>query len=341
MSANLDMTTGAAAIAFLGSRNDVWHRQGTEMPADASIDTWATAAGLAWTAHAVPAIAALDGAHFDHIPADKRFHIVEGQRFIVRGDTGHALGYVSDGYQIVQPRDVLDWFARYISVDDRFQLDVAGALDGGRTIWATATFNGPVDIAGDEHRARVLMSTTFDGSGATINQGTMTRVVCQNTIRMAWADKRAVVRTRHSTRFDAARVGKELGAIAQGFANYKAVGDALAGVEMAKEEVSAFFKAALDIPFDAKQEDISSRKLGQFSALSNAYRTTAAEGHTGNAWAALQAITRYVDHDRSTRKDPTGEAQFVSAQFGSGDALKGKAMDLLLPCVRDKELVAA
>jgi phage/plasmid-like protein (TIGR03299 family) len=341
MSANLDMTTGAAAIAFLGSRNDVWHRQGTEMPAGATIEEWATAARLAWTAYAVPAIAALEGATFDHILAEKRFHVVEGQRFIVRGDTGHALGYVSDGYQIVQPRDVLDWFARYISVDDRFKLDVAGALDGGRTIWATATFNGDVSIAGDSHVARVLMSTTFDGSGATINQGTMTRVVCQNTIRMAWADKRAVVRTRHSTRFDAARVGRELGAIAQGFAEYKQVGDALAGAEMAKDEVSRFFKAALDIPFEAKPEEISTRKMNQFAALSSAYKVTAQEGHTGNAWAALQAITRYVDHDRATRKDPTGEAQFTSAQFGSGDALKGKAMELLMPRIRDKVLVAA
>ena len=41
---------------------------------------------------------------------------------------------------------------RYISVDDRFQLDVAGSLKGGAVIWATAKFNGDIDIAGDRMR---------------------------------------------------------------------------------------------------------------------------------------------------------------------------------------------
>jgi len=41
-----------------------------------------------------------------------------------------------------QPAELLDWFKQYISVDDRFQIDVAGSLKQGEIIWATATFNG-------------------------------------------------------------------------------------------------------------------------------------------------------------------------------------------------------
>ncbi len=148
MAHNIDMTNDRANIAFRGLRTDVWHRLGQEMQAGMSIDQWAVAAGLEWTAIKVPALAALAGAQFDHIDADKRFMPVEGQNFVVRSDTGHALGYVSDRYQPVQPRDVLDWFDRYIAVDDRFQLDVAGSLKHGEIIWATATFNGDMVVAG-------------------------------------------------------------------------------------------------------------------------------------------------------------------------------------------------
>lgn len=346
MAHEIDMSNGRANIAFIGSRNDVWHRLGTEMQSGMTVDQWATAAGLGWEAVKVPAIAALEGNRFDHVDAGKRFAPISDRFFIVRDDTGACVSNgqtVSDIYQNVQPRDVLNWFDRYIAVDDRFHLDVAGSLRGGSSIWATATFNGGLEIAGDKHVARVLMSTTFDGSGATINQGTMTRVVCANTMRTAHADSRAVVRTRHNTKFDAARVGKELAQIAQGFATFKKVGDAMAQAEMAKEEVSRFFKDCLDIPFDVPASEVSSRKQNQFSDVAAAYRTSVGEGApAGSAWAALQAITRYVDHSRSTRNDDgTGEAKFASAQFGSGDALKGKAMALLLPRVKDKVLVAA
>ena len=95
MSANLDMANGRANIAFLGSRKDVWHRMGQEMLPGQSIDTWATAAGLGWEAVKVPAIAALQGPRFDHIPASQRFLPVADRAFIVRSDTGSVLGYVS------------------------------------------------------------------------------------------------------------------------------------------------------------------------------------------------------------------------------------------------------
>jgi phage/plasmid-like protein (TIGR03299 family) len=349
MSANLDMTNGRANIAFLGSRNNVWHRQGQEMLPGQTIEQWAVAAGLNWEAIKVPAIAALSGPEFDHIEASQRFRKVDDRSFVVRGDTGDVLGYVSgekanEGYQIVQPRQQLDWFDRYIAVDDRFAIDVAGSLNGGRQIWATAKYNGELSVCGEAHKAYVLMSTTFDGTGATKNQCTVTRVVCENTIRLAHSDTRAVINTRHSTKFDAAKVGKELSQLAQGFATFKAVGDAMGRVEFAKDQVSDFFKDCLEIERTAKREDISTRKANQFVELGVAYKKSVAEGAPKDTvWAALQAITRYVDHERSVKNGDNSEqvARFASAQFGSGDALKGKAMNLLLPLVKDRVLVAA
>jgi phage/plasmid-like protein (TIGR03299 family) len=343
MAHNLDFSTGQAAIAFLGSRNDIWHKHGQEKQPGESIESWAKDARLDWNAVKVPAIAALQGAQFDHLDPTKRFVPVEDRFFVVRTDNGHPLGYVSNIYQPVQPIDVLEWFQKYISVDDRFQLDVAGALKQGEIIWATATFREPLSIAGDKHVARLLMTTTFDGSGSTLNQATMTRTVCNNTLDVALADKRAVIRTRHSTKFDGAKVGKELATLAQGFASYKKLGDALALNEISKGEISEFFKGCLDIPFDAKQADISPRKLNQFAALGASYRATVKEGTQPNtAWAALNSVTRYVDHDAVFSSKPASdEKRFLSTQFGHGANLKAKAMGLLLPRVQDKVLIAA
>lgn len=335
MAHNIDMTNGRANIAFLGSRNDIWHRMGQEMLPGQSMQEWAKQAGLDWTALKVPAIAALAGPQFDHLDPTTRMREVGGQSFVVRSDNGRPLGYVSQQYQPVQPIEVLEWFQQYIGVDDRFHLDVAGSLKSGEIIWATATFRDSLSIVGEEHKARLLMTTTFDGSGATINKATMTRVVCNNTLDAALADKKAIIRTRHNTKFDAARVGSELAAIASGFEHYKAMAEGMVQVQQSAADVSHFFKAMLEIPFDAKSDDISSRKMGQFKALGQAYSDTVREGtQPGTAWTALNAITRWVDHDRASRGGENGkeEARMLSANFGgSGSALKAKAVALLAP----------
>lgn len=345
MAHNLDMTNGRANIAFLGSRADVWHRLGQEMQPGQTIEEWAAAAGLNWHAVKVQAVAVLAGNGFAHLPAAEVLREVEGQKFVVRSDNGQPLGYVSDQYQPVQPRETLEWFQRYVGVDDRFQIDCAGSLKKGEIIWCTAKFRESLDVVGEAHTARLLMTTTFDGSGATVNKGTMTRVVCNNTLDAALgSDKRAVIRTRHSTKFDADRVHRELSTIISGFSQYKAMAEAMVAVDMSREQVSKFFKAVLDIPFDAKADDISGRKMNQFQALSNAYGVTIQEGTKPNsAWAALNAVTRYVDHERSTRNAENGvdEARVISANFGSGSALKSKALNLLLPDFKMPELVAA
>lgn len=341
MAHNIDMTNGRANMAFLGSRSDIWHRLGQQMEQGQSIEAWAEAAGLGWNAVKVPAIADITQLHLSP-SATQHLRSVEDRFFVARSDNGHPLGYVSDVYQPVQPAQVLDWFQRYVGVDDRFQLDVAGSLKQGEIIWATATYRDSLSIVGEEHKARLLMTTTFDGSGATINKATMTRVVCNNTLDAALADGgKATVRTRHNTRFDAVRVSRELAAIAQGFEHYRVMAEAMVAADMSAEQVSQFFKACLDIPFDTKKEDLSTRKLNQFQALRNAYSETVREGTKPlSQWAALNAITRYVDHDKSTRGDNKDEARVLSANFGSGAQLKAKAVALLMPDL-NRLLVAA
>jgi len=331
MSHNIDMSNNRANIAFRGSRDDVWHKMGQEMAAGMSVEDWAKAAGLDWTADAQEAFVSING---EMVRVPDRY-------FNVRSDTKHVLGAVSDRYQAVQPIDVLRWFERYISVDDRFELDVAGSLKQGEIIWATAKFNGPMTIGGENHVARLLMSTTFDGSSPTVNQATVIRVVCNNTFSAAQFDKRAVVRTRHNTAFNPGKVAKELATIAQSFEVYKLMGDALAQAEMAKEEIAVFFRQMLDIPVEATTADISTRKLNQYTDMARAYQTSVQEGAEPNTpWAALQAVTRYVDHDRQTRGAETEtEGRFTAAQFGSGAAFKDRAMQILMPRIKDKVLI--
>ena len=317
-------------IAFLGSRADVWHHLGSEMVPGQSLEVWAQEAGLNWAAVKVPALA-------DCSSLGQGLRPMRDRSFVVRSDTAAPLGYVSgeddgEGYRIVQPAEVLDWFQRYIGVDERFALDTAMSLKGGALIAVTAKFNGALNVLGEDHKARLLMTTSFDGSASTINQMTMTRVVCKTTLNVALTDKRAAIKTRHSSAFDAAKVGAELAGLAASVEGYRAMADAMVAIHLTARQVSDMFKSLLAIPFDAEQEDISTKKMNVFSALVTSYQETVAEGTPpGTAWTALNAVTRFVDHERATRGGASPlEARFLSAQFGSGASLKAQAHKLLL-----------
>jgi phage/plasmid-like protein (TIGR03299 family) len=317
-------------IAFLGSRADVWHHIGSEMVPGMALEVWAEEAGLNWSAVKVPALA-------DCSSLGQGLRPMRDRSFVVRSDTAAPLGYVSgedenEGYRICQPLEVLDWFQRYIGVDDRFELDTAMSLKGGALIAVTAKFNGPLNVLGEDHKARLLMSTSFDGSASTVNQMTMTRVVCNNTLNIALADKRAAIKTRHSSTFNPVKVGEELAGLAASVAGYTAMAEAMVAIHLSARQVSDLFKSLLAIPFDAKEDDISTKKLNVFHALGDAYTATVAEGtQAGTAWTVINAVTRFVDHERATRGGASPvEARFLSAQFGSGAALKAQAHKLLL-----------
>jgi hypothetical protein len=186
-------------------------------------------------------------------------------------------------------------------------------------------------VLGEDHNARLLMTTSYDGSASTINQMTMTRVVCNNTLNVALTDKRAAIKTRHSSVFDAAKVGRELAGLAEsvglqrnGVCHGGARHDAAAGLGRVQ--------TLLAIPFDAVSEDISSKKMNVFLALVNSYQETVAEGTQGrhrlDRAQRCDPLRRSRAHDARRRLAP-GSAVPV-AQFGSGAALKAQAHSLLL-----------
>lgn len=341
MSANLDETLGFVALAFVGPRSKIWHGTGQSVDAKVlelgralTIEEWSALSGTGFEVAKVPVLVALHGAEYDHVDATKRMLPYPDRFATVRTDTGAPLGLVSDRYNLVQPSVIQETFGALLAVDDRFALTTMGSLDSGRRIFAQATFNGEQTIGGDAHRAKLLMSTTFDTSSCTRLQGCSERVVCENTIRVAMGENAPIVDVRHSAKFDREKAVKQLAKIAAGFVQYKQIGDALAAHVMAKEQLTTFIRDMLDIPADAKQEDVSTRKQNQrqsiIDALSISCNERAVKISTGiDAFTALQAITRYVDHDRDA-----GDTE--NRLFGSGAALKDKALGLLMPFIADR-----
>ena len=203
---------GQDAMAFVGSRANVWHGLGQQLTEDASIDTWKTEAGLDWNAKSVPVQYAINAA----------VHSFKGRKVIYREDTGAALSVVSDAYKIVQPGVALEFF-RNLTEENHFTMETAGCLFGGKKVWALAKTGKSVKLRGvDEIKPYLLMATSLDGSMATVAHFTATRPVCDNTLRMAIGANgaSAKVRIHHNTDFEIASAQKELGIANQAWDNF-------------------------------------------------------------------------------------------------------------------------
>src|SRR5690349_4086657 len=135
MGHDIDETTGRPAIAYVGEKP--WHGLGEALPEGQPIELWLDKARLAWELKRLPVQYLADGIH--RTMADKFV--------LARSDTHEALSIVSGDYQIVQPKEVLEFY-RDLMDDYGYTLETAGALDHGRKVWALAKTG--VTAAADE-----------------------------------------------------------------------------------------------------------------------------------------------------------------------------------------------
>jgi phage/plasmid-like protein (TIGR03299 family) len=313
-------TTGMAEIAYVGQKP--WHGLGQELNPEADIDTWSKMAGLDWEAKVSP----VRFQPFNEVQDTLRVH---GQNVVYRSDTFAPLGLVTDRYKLHQPKDVLDFF-NVLMQSAGFKLEVAGAIKGGKRIWALANTNKEACVLGDDAvRGYLLLSTSFDGSTATVGQFTSVRVVCNNTLSAA---DNEVAPSRfnitHGREFDASLMRDKLGLVVSGFDGmmdkYRHLARQQVGVTFVKDFLTNLFPAN----FDPKTAEFKpSRGYNKVLELFEGKGMGAdLQGAGGTRWGLLNAVTQYIDHDKGHNVD----SRMNNAWFGNGNRMKSEAESLLL-----------
>ena len=157
-----------------------WHGLGNQLTQKQPIEIWQREAGMDWQIQDSPV-------HFkaDSIGPLGTIHSFPEQKVLFRSDTKAPLSVVSSRYQIVQPREVLEFY-RDLSEVSGYELETAGVLKGGRKFWALArTGQGAAIKGNDQVNGYLLLATSCDGTLATTATPTTVRVVCNNTLTIA------------------------------------------------------------------------------------------------------------------------------------------------------------
>ena len=319
------MTHLVQTMAFVGQTP--WHGLGIRLEPKQSIETWSREAGMDWQIMSAPVNYRPQNTESEHLPFDDH-------KVLYRSDTNAPLSIVSARYQVVQPRDVLEFYRDLTSVAG-YELETAGILKGGKKLFALARTGKSALLKGsDAVNSYVLLATSCDGSLATIAVPTTVRVVCNNTLAVALNNTVGAVKVPHRTAFDASAVKRQLGIAVSGWDEFMVRMKALSNRKVnALEARSYIAKVICDVPAGTQLPSVLSheRAMKRVEELFNGSgRGAELAAAKGTAWGLMNAVTEYVDHERRARSQ---EYRLDSAWFGQGAGVKQRALQQAMQLV--------
>ena len=343
-------------IAYVGETP--WHGLGNQLSPHQPIEVWAQQAGMYWR---------IESSDVSYMAQNERGQSIimpyEEQRVLYRSDTHAPLSVVSQRYQEVQPKQILEFY-RDLTEQSGFELETAGVLKGGKKFWALAKTGQTSALKGkDVSNGYILLATACDGTLATTAQFTSIRVVCNNTLAIALKGQNSsagVVKVPHSTKFDAEKIKQQLGISVRAWEDHMYEMKQLSQRKVTQTEAAAYF--------DAVFNNTSLSMLEQEDGIIQFYRNVAMQAQSNNpatkadnktepngramskvmtmfngqgrgaelssvkdtAYGLLCSITEFADHERRAMSQ---DHRLDSAWFGAGAGLKQRGLEQALAMI--------
>jgi len=311
-------------MAYVGATP--WHGLGNQLSPKQPLEVWQQEAGMNWQIQESPVRFMEDAVgHLGTI------HSFPEQKVLYRSDSKEALSVVSKRYQVVQPREVLEFY-RDLTERSGYELETAGVLKGGRKLWALARTGQSAALKGnDVVNGYLLLATSCDGTLATTATPTTVRVVCNNTLSIAVNGASQAIKVPHSTRFNPQVVKQQLGIAVSQWDDFMYRMRMLAERKVQDREAKDFLRSVLSEVQTGNPERTglsNERALTKMLSLYEGHgRGAELEAAKSTAWGLLNAVTEYVDHERRAR---SSEYRMDTAWFGQGALIKQRALNTAL-----------
>ena len=332
------------SMAYVGTTP--WHGLGHPLTPNQSIEVWAQQAGMDWR---------IESSDVSYMAQNQRGQSIimpyEEQRVLYRSDTHAPLSVVSQRYQEVQPKQILEFY-RDLTEQSGFELETAGVLKGGKKFWALARTGQSFALKSkDVSNGYILLATACDGTLATTAQFTSIRVVCNNTLAIALKGQNSsagVVKVPHSTKFDAQKIKQQLGISVRAWEDHMYEMKQLSQRKVSQSEAAAYFDAVFNntnlstmeqdegiIQFyrnvatkaDNKTEP-NGRAMSKVMTMFNGHgRGAELSSAKDTAYGLLCSITEFADHERRAMSQ---DHRLDSTWFGAGAGLKQRGLEQAL-----------
>lgn len=276
---------------------------------------------------------------------------VGSHKAIVRATDDRILGVVTKGYNILQNSESFGFVDSLVD-DGHMTYQGAGTVDDGKSIFIQGRLPEGGEVApGDTVWPYLAFVNRHDGGGSVVACLTSVRIICQNTQRAAVAQGKKnnnAICIRHTKsmhdRLEQART-------VFGWANTNFGEYLKAARTLVKKNVTsavALRKFFENITQAERGDDgLSGRTEKKIERLVQLFEEGAGNnmpGVRGTYWAAVNAVTQYIDHESPTslrgsdyknmdddaKAAATRMKRYESSQLGAGADTKDRAFELAL-----------
>lgn len=325
MAHNLDITDGVAS--FASARKDAWHQLGQVVPEEMTALEVLSHAHLAgWNVRKTPAL------FVDEVTGELR-EMTERYASIRTNPINGGIDYLGDvGSRYTHTQNEAHVELLDALVDESgAHFSTAGALNGGRRVFVTMKMPGHIKIGGvDEVNNYIAAVNSHDGSTPFIIMTTPVRIVCENTLNMAFGSTSNVFRVRHTTNSHKAVVARAREVLDMTFnylEGFQQEAEALINTTVTQGQFEELIAREFGAPDDAAAKTITmaDKRIEILSELFSDASTHKAVRNT--AWAALNAFTEFADHFAAARGDDR-EAKLAQRAI-LDPAFKNNALELV------------
>ncbi len=316
-----------------------WHGLGIVVEDAPSPDAALQIAGLDWTVDPAPIYAM-----HEHAPSGEVSRIVcEAHVANVRSDTRDVLGIVGAGYQAIQNKELAELVWKASDEGAIPRVESAGSLKNGRVTFMCSRMETMLVGGKDPLAPFFSLINGNDGTRALLGMGHTHRVVCNNTADFAIFESERtgnIVSLRHTSSIKERikSIGQMFEGKTQQLAEFKERADALYSRRLNTKEVQRFFLDVYTNHIDhippaytpsltttksdsgMKEDERLRRKAEKTvgSWLMNFESPTCTKnGCSGSAWAALNAVTEWSDHQRTVRTTKMSANATQSRQYAN------------------------
>jgi phage/plasmid-like protein (TIGR03299 family) len=240
---------------------------------------------------------------------------------------------VHRSYQVIQFEEVARTLVEAAG-GVRCIFHTAGTLGPNGVVgWLLGELPEPMRVRGDKSiiKRYILGYCGHDGVTPIVLKNVATRVVCQNTLGVAFGERDGaelkIVHTA-SAKVRLEEAGRAFRRLFQGYEYFEALANHLAMTRFSEHQLRNVINLVLPLP----EDDAEHPKLikARSKVIELYHSGSGIEGPIeGTAWAARQALSEYADHHkgiRATKGKSADAARLESIWLGSSAALKRQAL---------------
>lgn len=324
MGHNLDITDGTAT--FLSAREDAWHALGRTLDHSFTAEEAMTEGLLGgWNVRKLPLTVTTESGL--SIPVQGRAAVVRNNP-VTPGQVD-VLGDVGENYHIIQNEEHAAYLDALVD-ESGAHFETAGALDGGRRVFITMKMPGHIKVGGVDQVDTYLASVnSHDGSFSYTTMVTPVRIVCQNTLNLAFSGASHMFRVRHTSgATKALQKAREVLELSFSYLDgFQEQADQLINTTLTQNAFEEIIMREFGPGQDSPAATVTrcENKVAQMAELFADAATQ--DGIRNTAWAGLNALTEWFDHYSPTRGDDRDTTRSQNALLDT--SFKNRALALM------------